>query len=103
MNNGKILAIGSLKELSQKLWPVTWVDITFYKTPSEDLSELIKDHRGVIQASVENDSLSVQVEKEDVIPDIVRYLVTNGASIMKVNPRDHTLEDIYFALQAGVV
>lgn len=103
MNNGRILAIGSLKELSQKLWPVTWVDIKFYKVPSEDISELIKDHRGVIQVSAENDSLSVQVEKEDVIPDVVRYLVAQGASIMNVNPRDYTLEDIYFALQAGAI
>jgi ABC-2 type transport system ATP-binding protein len=103
MNNGKILAIGSLKELSQKLWPVTWVDIKFYKTPSKNLSELIKSHRGVIQASVEKDSLSVQVEKQDVIPDIIRYLVEQGEAIMKVDPRDYTLKDIYFALQAGAV
>jgi ABC-2 type transport system ATP-binding protein len=103
MNNGKILALGSLKELSHKLWPVTWVDIKFQKTPSTNLSELIKDCRGVTQVSAKNDSLSIQVEKEDVIPDIVRYLVEQGEAIMKVDPRDHTLEDIYFALQAGAI
>jgi ABC-2 type transport system ATP-binding protein len=103
MNKGRILALGSLKELSQKLWPMIWVDIKFYKTPSSKLSELIKDHRGVIQASVENDTLSVQVEKDEFIPDVVRYLVAQGEAIMKVNPRDYTLEDIYFALQAGAV
>lgn len=103
MNKGRILALGSLKELSQKLWPMTWVDIKFYKTPSPKLPELIKDHRGVIQALVENDALSVQVEKDEFIPDVVRYLVAQGESIMKVDPRDYTLEDIYFALQAGAV
>lgn len=101
LNKGKILALGSLKDLSQKLWPVTWVDIKLHKTPSMNLSELIKDLRGVIQASIENDSLSVQVEKEELIPDVVRYLVSQGEAIMKVNPRDYTLKDIYFALQAG--
>jgi hypothetical protein len=36
-----------------------------------------------------------------VIPEVVRHLVNGGESILRVNPRDYTLEDIYFALQAG--
>lgn len=101
MNKGRILALGSLGELSQKLWPVTWVDITFHVKPADGIAEKLKAHRGVIQASAANESLSVQVEKEDVIPDVVHHLVEQGARVLKVNPRDHTLEDIYFALQAG--
>ena len=101
MNKGRILALGSLDELARKLWPVTCVDIKLYKASSKNVSALLKDHRGVIQVTVENESLSIQVEKEDVIPDVVRQLVENGEAIHKVNPRDYTLEDIYFALQAG--
>lgn len=101
MNKGRILALGSLHELSRKLWPVTWVDIRLYKASAENVSELLKTHRGVIQVTAEDEALSVQVEKEAVIPDIVRYLVEHGTAIHKVNPRDYTLEDIYFALQTG--
>jgi len=103
MNEGRILAMGSLNDLSRKLWPVTWVDIIFYKTPAENIAESLKAHRGVIQvtADAQRDALSVQVESDEGIPDVVRHLVEHGASIMKVNPRDYTLEDIYFALQAG--
>ncbi|NJC98996.1 MAG: ABC transporter ATP-binding protein [Anaerolineae bacterium] len=101
MNKGRILALGSLKELSRKLWPVTWVDITFHVKPSENVAGSLKAQRGVIQASAEDEALAVQVENEDVIPEVVRHLINNGASILKVNPRDYTLEDIYFALQAG--
>jgi ABC-2 type transport system ATP-binding protein len=101
MNKGRILALGSLDELSRKLWPVTWVDINLYNTPSENVSDLLKTHRGVIQVIVEDESLSIQVEKEDAIPGIVRLLVEYDEAIHKVNPRDYTLEDIYFALQAG--
>jgi ABC-type uncharacterized transport system ATPase subunit len=61
----------------------------------------LKAQRGVIQVTVEDDALAVQVENEDVIPEVVRHLVNGGESILKVNPRDYTLEDIYFALQAG--
>ena len=34
MNKGRILALGSLKELSHKLWPATWVDITLWEMPA---------------------------------------------------------------------
>jgi ABC-2 type transport system ATP-binding protein len=101
MNKGKILALGSLKELSRKLWPVTWVDITFHVKPKENVAESLKTQRGVIQVAAESDALSVQVENEDAIPNVVRYLVEDGESILSVNPRNYTLEDIYFALQAG--
>jgi len=101
MNKGKILALGSLPDLSLKLWPTTWVDITFYKPPSMDVLDRLKAHRGVIQVSAENEAAAIQVENENVVPDIVRHLVEQGESILRVNPRDYTLEDIYFALQAG--
>ena len=101
MNKGKILALGSLPDLSRKLWPVTWVDITLYKAPSVNVSAKLKTQRGVIQVLVKNESLALQVENENVIPDVVRYLVEHGELILKVYPRDYTLTDIYFSLQAG--
>ena len=101
MNKGRILALGSLDELSNKLWPATWVDIKLYKPPTENMSELLNTHRGVIQVSVKDEALSIQVEKDDVIPEVVRLLVEHGQAIHKVNPKDYTLGDIYFALQAG--
>ena len=104
ISQGKILALGSLDELSHKLWPVTWVDIMFHVKPAENLAERLKTRPGIIQA-IEGDEmhdLSVQVESKDVIPEVVRHLVAQGAAIRSVNPRAYTLEDIYFALQAGV-
>jgi ABC-2 type transport system ATP-binding protein len=103
MNKGHILALGSLNELSRKLWPVTWVDVVFHVKPSENVAEKLKTQRGVIQATAETkmNTVSVQVENNDVIPAVIRHLVEQDESILKVNPRDYTLEDIYFALQAG--
>ena len=101
MNKGRILAMGSLKELTRKLWPVTWVDITFWETPAETVRETLKTLRGVIQITGQGETMQAQVENEDVIPQVVRHLTGQGASILRVNPRDYTLEDIYFSLQAG--
>jgi ABC-2 type transport system ATP-binding protein len=101
LNKGRILAIGSLVELAQKLWPVTWVDIDLRGALAESAAEKIKALRGVIQASGENESLAVQVEAQEIIPLVVAALASEQFPILKVNPRDYTLEDIYFALQAG--
>jgi len=102
MNKGRILAIGSLDELARKLWPVTWVDLKLQTLWSNNVPSILRNCSGVIQVLTENNMLSVQVENEDVIPSLIRCLVEHGESIMKVNPRNYTLEDIYFALQAGV-
>ena len=101
MNKGRILALGSLDELARKLWPATWVDIKFWQTPSESVAGKLKTHRGVMQVTGEGEALQIQVESNEVIPEVVRLLAVEGASILKVDPRDYTLEDIYFALQAG--
>lgn len=101
MNKGKILAMGSLEELSRKLWPVTWVDIKFYSMPTNKGIGSLKSQHGVIQVVAEGYMLSVQVENDEMIPQVIRHLVEQGELILKVNPRDYTLEDIYFALQAG--
>ena len=101
MNKGRILAMGSLKELTRKLWPVTWVDITFWEKPAETVTETLKTLRGVIQITGQGETMQAQVENEEVIPQVVQHLTGQGASILRVNPRDYTLEDIYFSLQAG--
>lgn len=102
LNKGRILALGSLKELARKLWPVTWVDVTLFNGASaESASASIQALRGVRQVSVEKESLAIQVEAEEVIPQVVSALAAHQFPILKVNPRDYTLEDIYFALQAG--
>jgi ABC-2 type transport system ATP-binding protein len=103
LNRGRILALGSLKDLARTLWPVTWVDIVFHVKPAPDIAAALLARPGVIQVQVDDAkcAAAVQVENEDRIPDVVRFLVQQNTSILKVHPREYTLEDIYFALQAG--
>lgn len=103
MNRGRILALGSLKDLARTLWPVTWVDIVFHVKPAPDIAATLMTRPGVIQVQVDDAkcAAAVQVENEDRIPDVVHSLVHQNVSILKVHPREYTLEDIYFALQAG--
>jgi ABC-2 type transport system ATP-binding protein len=101
MNNGRALALGSLPDLSRNLWPATWLDIRLWDSPSEPVLEAAKNYRGTKQLQAESDMLSVRLESKEDIPAFVRHLVQAGASILSVNPRAHSLEDVYFAIQNG--
>lgn len=101
LNRGRILALGSLKELARKLWPATWVDIMLWQTPGEAAAAKLTSLAGILQVTNQAETLQVQVENEEVIPRVIQCLVEQGVSLLKVNPRAYTLEDIYFALQAG--
>jgi ABC-2 type transport system ATP-binding protein len=101
MNNGCALALGSLSELSRKLWPAIWVDVKFWEAPTANQLEAAKNFHGVKQAEAETGSLSVRLENKESIPAFIRHLVDSGASILSVNPRAHSLEDVYFAIQNG--
>jgi ABC-2 type transport system ATP-binding protein len=99
LNKGQILALGSLAELSRKLWPVTWLDIEFQKTPETRVLKGLEGLPGLLQMQASGTGLAVQVESEAAIPVIVRQLAEGGAAILRVNPRAYSLEDIYFTLQ----
>ena len=101
MNTGRVLALGSLTGLSRQLWPATWLDIKFLEAPSGTQLEKAKNFPAVKQAEASVDSLSVRLESKESIPAFVRHLAESGLSILSVNPRAHSLEDIYFAIQNG--
>ena len=49
--------------------------------------------------STEKGVLSVQVEDEEKIPDLVTAITAAGGRIYRVHPKLHSLTDIYFRIQ----
>lgn len=99
MNQGRALALGSLEQLSHELWRSTWVDVELRTTPTESLLTNLRGAAGVKEVTLDNRTLAVQVEAEDAIPNTVAQIAALGGQIMRVNPREHSLEEIYFELQ----
>ncbi|MFN8371703.1 MAG: ABC transporter ATP-binding protein [Anaerolineae bacterium] len=99
MNQGRLLALGSPAQLARELWRSTWVDIELRSAPAETLVSAMRSAPGVKEVTLEKMMLAVQVEAEDVIPQTVAHLASLGGQIMRVNPREHSLEEIYFELQ----
>jgi len=54
---------------------------------------------GVGEVQLEMTRLAVRVASDDLVPGVVAALAGQGAQIMRVNPRQHSLEDVYFELQ----
>jgi len=101
MNKGRFLAVGTPAEFAHKLWPATWLDVTLWKASAEPFVSVAKEFGGTRQAEGRDTSLSVQLESEGAIPEFVRFLTARGAPILRVNPREHSLEEIYFTIQNG--
>ncbi len=100
INHGRMLAVGTPAALAGELWQALWVDFTLRTAPEADFLNRINALPGVGDATLDDLKLGVQVSAEDAIPGVVAGVAAAGGQIMRVNPREHSLEEIYFRLQA---
>lgn len=99
LNRGRLIATGTLAELVRTLWHGTWVDIECLASPAPVLIDTLRAMPGVTDALLDGPRLAAQVEDEECIPTVVRAIVDHGALVLRVQPREHTLEEVYFELQ----
>jgi len=102
LNRGRLIATGALDELARTLWHGIWVDIECLAAPGPALLDAVRTLPGVTSARLDGEDdarMSVQVEGEAQIPAVVRAIVECGGQVLRVNPREHTLEEVYFELQ----
>jgi len=99
INKGCLLAVGAPAQLARELWQGTWVDIHLRSAPSEGLLPNLGALAGVLNLKADDSLLAVQVGDESAIPSVVARVVELGGQIMRVAPREHSLEEIYFTLQ----
>ncbi len=101
IKKGHLLAVGTTEQLARELWQGIWVDIRLRDAPTPDLLQRLGTLPGISQVEADDLKLSVQMETEKGIPELVAAIVAAEGAIMTVNPRQHTLEEIYFTLQGG--
>ena len=99
MNKGTLLAAGTLADLSRTLWREAWVDITLREPLTNQQIAAVRALREVNDVQVEGETLAVKVTSDDSVPVLIITLAGLGAQMMRVNPRQHTLEEVYFELQ----
>lgn len=99
LDRGRALAVGTVSELSRALWRGRWVDIELATLPDAAVVTALRGMPGVSGVRVEKDRLAVQVDSDALIPPVVACLVSLDGQILRVNPREHSLEEIYFTLR----
>jgi ABC-2 type transport system ATP-binding protein len=99
MNQGRALALGSPAQLARDLWHSTWVDVELRTVAEPTLLTQLHSMTSVKDVQSNKLTLAVQVAGEDAIPAVVAQIAALGGQIMRVNPREHSLEEIYFELQ----
>lgn len=101
MRQGSSLAQGTLSELRRLISPGFWLEVHFF-TPLANMSQVITDMKlpGVLHAVTESElQVRVQVASEETIPGVISYLVRSGGQILKVQPQEISLEEVYLTLQ----
>lgn len=99
LNSGRLLALGSLPELTQQFNHGLWVEVDLLQPLQNDPYSLRV--RGVIDVQVSERKIRAQVAEEEIIPSLVATLVAQKAQIVSITTfkRLH-LEEIYFKLQS---
>jgi ABC-2 type transport system ATP-binding protein len=99
MHEGSLLAAGTLDELAHTLWRETWVDIVLCEALTEQQVVALRALHEVSDVQLDAEKLAVKVSATDSVPKLITALAGAGAQMMSVNPRQHTLEEVYFELQ----
>jgi ABC-2 type transport system ATP-binding protein len=99
LNQGRLLAFGTLDELRQQIAPGLRVALRFYQPAPAGLEERLRALPGVEALLAGPAAWTAQVRQEAVVPEIVALLASNGARLLAVEPQAASLEEIYFTVQ----
>ncbi len=99
LNRGRILAVGTIRELTQRIWQVQPLDIELLSPPPPAVAEALAGIDGVTVLSRGDTAISLQVDRRETIPEVVASIVRNGGAILQAKSREYSLEEIYFEIQ----
>ena len=99
LNQGKLLAMGTLAELRRQTAPGICVEVQFWQEAPQALAQELGMLDGTLAVESSSAIWKVQMDREEHIPGMVAHLVTQGAQILAVRPQELSLEEIYFRVQ----
>ncbi len=102
LNQGQLIALGTLDELRRKIAPGIWVDVELWDAPTADWMAKLSGINGVTQVKIKDHQYRVQVAEKAVIPQLAETIIHNHGKIVSLQPQEISLEEIYFTMQNGV-
>ncbi len=99
LNQGKLLALGTLAELRRQAAPGICVEVQFWQEAPPALAQELGMLEGTLAVESSSATWQIQMDREEYIPGMVAHLVSRGAQILAVRPQELSLEEIYFRVQ----
>lgn len=100
MRQGSSLAMGTLAELRKLVSPGMWLEMEFLNNFEE--THRVEQLAGVLSVEVHSPrEVKIEVSGEEVIPQVVAGLVGLGAQILRLQPQEIPLEQVYLHLQSN--
>lgn len=103
LNQGRLLAVGSIRELSGKIWQGMEVDLEFLAPLPPKARERVLSLEGIAMIGETPFTMTVKVRNRPLIAAVVQGIVEEAGAIVRVHPREYSLEELYFAIQKGEV
>ncbi len=97
MDNGRLIAQGTLGELKEYVQDEQVIDIVL-NNYSYSITEAIKSIHGIKECIVQENSMKVILERSSSIARVIGCIVENGGIITKINMEDASLEDVFLGL-----
>ncbi|ADX84416.1 ATP-binding cassette domain-containing protein [Saccharolobus islandicus] len=93
IDKGKILAIGSPKELKEKIGG----DLVSLQTNNDDLAmKVVSSIDGILDVKKANDGIRIKVRNgEEKAPEILESLVKNGIKVSRMSITEPTMDEVY--------
>lgn len=92
IKHGQVIQISTLQQMA---WGELIVDIRVRSLQSDALEGLSAWGRDITQ---DGEYVKMRIDKEEMLPEINRYLVENGAQVYSLNPQRLSLEDQFIQI-----
>ncbi len=102
LSRGRLAALGTVRELGERLLAASPVTLTFLEPPGEAVVRAIAGVRGVSIEGVLGRSIEIAAPEDESIAGAIQVAVATGGRLIAAGRREHTLEEVYFALQGDV-
>jgi ABC-2 type transport system ATP-binding protein len=101
LHRGRLQAFGRPDELAAALWDGLEADVDLGAPIDDRTLALVRDVDGVTAALPTADGTHLRVRDREVLAVVVATLVGREVPVYSAVPRTPTLEDVYFAIEAG--
>lgn len=96
---GRLIALGTVRELSDRLLASSPVVLSFLSPPSEEVARAVAGVAGASIAGRSDRSLVLSALDDETAARAIEAAVLSGGRLVAAGRREHTLEEVYFVLQ----